>query len=47
MSKSNELQNQTWEAKDFTRPLHRAVRGPNKSLIVVLNKQGLNTPQKK
>lgn len=43
ISKSNELQNQAWEAKDFTRPLDRAVRGTNKRLIVVLNKEGLNT----
>ncbi|WP_294347904.1 hypothetical protein [uncultured Sphingobacterium sp.] len=40
--KANVVQNQNWEAKDFTRPLERAVKGKNKRLKVVL-KGDLNT----
>jgi len=40
--KANEVQNQNWEAKDFTRPLDRAVKGRSKRLKVVL-KGDLNT----
>lgn len=40
--KANEVQHQKWEAKDFTRPLERAVKGKNKRLEVIL-KRDLNT----
>ncbi|MGJ1325582.1 hypothetical protein [Sphingobacterium multivorum] len=40
--KANEVQNQNWEAKDFTRPLERAVKGNGKRLKIVL-KGDLNT----
>lgn len=40
--KSNNVQNENWEASDFTRPLERAVKGKNKRLEIIL-KDGLNT----
>ncbi|WP_433863013.1 hypothetical protein [Sphingobacterium thalpophilum] len=42
VNKANEVQHQKWEAKDFTRPLERAVKGKNKRLEVIL-KGDLNT----
>lgn len=42
VNKANEVQHQKWEAKDFTRPLERAVKGKNKGLEVIL-KGDLNT----
>jgi transcriptional regulator with XRE-family HTH domain len=41
--KANEVQNESWDASDFTRPLERAVKGKNRRLEVVLNDGGLNT----
>ena len=43
VNKANKVQNQNWEASDFTRPLERAVKGKNKRLEVILNDSGLNT----
>lgn len=42
VAKANEVQNQNWEAKNFTQPLENAVKGKNKQLKIVL-KDGLNT----
>lgn len=42
VNSANKVQNQQWEAKDFTRPLERAVKGNNKRLEIIL-KGGLNT----
>ncbi len=42
VTKANKVQNQNWEASNFTQPLENAVKGKNKRLEVVL-KDGLNT----
>lgn len=42
VAKANKVQNQNWEASNFTQPLENAVKGKNKRLEVVL-KDGLNT----
>ncbi|TJZ53784.1 hypothetical protein FAZ15_17315 [Sphingobacterium olei] len=43
VTKANEVQNENWEASDFTRPLDRAVKGKNQRLKIILNESGLNT----
>ena len=42
VEKANSVQNQNWEASNFTQPLENAVKGKNKRLRVVL-KDGFNT----
>lgn len=42
VAKANKVQNQNWEASNFTQPLENAVKGKSKRLDVIL-KDGLNT----
>lgn len=42
VEKCNDVQNENWQASDFTRPLERVVKGNNKRLEIIL-KDGLNT----
>lgn len=42
VAKANKVQNQNWEASNFTQPLENAVKGKNKRLDIIL-KDGLNT----
>ncbi|PRD56708.1 hypothetical protein [Sphingobacterium gobiense] len=43
VAKANKVQDQNWEASNFTQVLENAVKGKNKRLEVILNDSGLNT----